>query len=62
MSRLRVPIRDREDTRRRPEPVKVLTVDPRVWQHALSLADGNVRRMILVSSSEVIVSNNEVRR
>jgi hypothetical protein len=38
-----------------------VTVHPTVWETALDLAEGNWRRIQILSATEVIVANREVR-
>lgn len=36
----------------------IITVDPRVWKAALQLAEGNARRIQIVSETEVIIHDS----
>lgn len=42
---------------RKAEAVRVIKVDPEVWALALELAGGDVRRLDVISSTEVRVRN-----
>lgn len=44
--------------RRRPSPVETLRVHAEVWEHALDLAGGDVRRLLVEHASSVVVLNH----
>jgi hypothetical protein len=43
-------------------PVTVLLVDPKVWRHALDMADGDVRRLQIVDETTVVIHNGPAAR
>jgi hypothetical protein len=45
----------------KPAPVQVTQVDPIVLRLALDYADGDARRVDVISATSVIVRNNRVR-
>jgi len=47
--------------RHKPSPVVRIAPDPRAWELALELADGNVKRLKTTSDGSVIVYNNPIR-
>ncbi len=48
----------RKRQRSRSGPVIVVTVHREVWETALQAANGDVRRIRIISSTEVIVANH----
>jgi len=51
-----------ERQRRRSGPVTVMRVNPALWEAALRAAEGDARRLMIVSATTVIVTNNGDRQ
>ena len=45
-------------TRRKKNPVMVVRVDSRIWEKAMEIADGDTKRIQILSEEDVIVHNS----
>ena len=46
----------------KPQPVRKLLVDPRIWRTALKLAKGDATRIKVINEQEVLVTNKSKKK